>query len=83
MVKVFPAREAGGPSFLKALKAVFPDIPLMPTGGISPENAADYLAAGAHCVGMGGELTPPAALESNDPEPVRAAARRALELCGQ
>ena len=82
LVKLFPAREAGGPSYVKALKSVFPAIPIMPTGGVSPETAQDYLAAGALCVGMGGELMPSAALAANDPQPVRAAARRALELCG-
>jgi 2-dehydro-3-deoxyphosphogluconate aldolase/(4S)-4-hydroxy-2-oxoglutarate aldolase len=82
VVKIFPAREAGGPGFLKALKSVFPDIPLLPTGGVSPDTAPDYLAAGALCVGMGGELTPLHALEANDPAPVHAAARRTMELCG-
>ena len=82
LVKLFPARESGGPAYLKALRSVFPQIPIMPTGGVSPETAPDYLTAGALCVGMGSELMPSAALAANDPQPVRAAARRALELCG-
>lgn len=83
VVKVFPARECGGPGFLKAVKSVFPEIPLMPTGGVSPDTVTDYLTAGALCVGMGGELTPAKALEANDPAPVLAAARRALEAAGR
>jgi len=78
VVKVFPADAAGGPGFLKALRAVFPDIALMPTGGITPGNAADYLAAGALCVGMGGNLLPAAALEASDEATARDLIRAAL-----
>jgi 2-dehydro-3-deoxyphosphogluconate aldolase/(4S)-4-hydroxy-2-oxoglutarate aldolase len=82
-VKVFPAHETGGPGFLKAVKTVFPDIPLMPTGGIKPENVADYLNAGAICAGLGGDLFPAAALESGDEDGARAQiarARKAMAL---
>lgn len=66
VVKIFPADAAGGPVFLKGLRAVFPNIPLMPTGGIQPSGAADYLNAGAVCVGVGGNLMPSRALEAGD-----------------
>jgi 2-dehydro-3-deoxyphosphogluconate aldolase/(4S)-4-hydroxy-2-oxoglutarate aldolase len=56
VVKVFPAGQLG-PGYLKDLHGPFPYIPLMPTGGISPDNAADYLNAGAVAVGIGGNLT--------------------------
>lgn len=78
VVKVFPADAAGGPGFLKALRAVFPDIALMPTGGITPGNAADYLAAGALCVGMGGNLLPAAALDAGDEATARDLIRAVL-----
>lgn len=78
VVKIFPARECGGPGFLKAIRSVYPDIPLMPTGGVSPDTAKAYLDAGALCLGMGGELVPVDALKANDPKPVRDAAARAL-----
>ncbi len=58
LVKVFPAKSVGGPGFLKSLVSVFPEIPFMPTGGISMTDADQYLAAGAACVGMGGKLIP-------------------------
>ena len=58
LVKIFPAKSVGGPGFLKSLVSVFPDIPFMPTGGISVTDADQYLAAGAVCVGMGGRLIP-------------------------
>lgn len=56
-VKIFPA-SLGGPAFLKALRDPFPDVPLMPTGGVRADNVADWLAAGAVAVGAGGDLCP-------------------------
>ena len=55
LVKVFPAR-LGGPKFIKDILAPMPFLKLVPTGGVSPENARDYLAAGAVAVGIGGNL---------------------------
>jgi 2-dehydro-3-deoxyphosphogluconate aldolase / (4S)-4-hydroxy-2-oxoglutarate aldolase len=55
LVKVFPAR-LGGPKFIKDVLAPLPFLKLVPTGGVSPENARDYLAAGAVAVGIGGNL---------------------------
>ena len=55
LVKVFPAR-LGGSKFIKDVLAPLPFLKLVPTGGIGLENAADYLAAGAVAVGIGGNL---------------------------
>jgi 2-dehydro-3-deoxyphosphogluconate aldolase/(4S)-4-hydroxy-2-oxoglutarate aldolase len=55
VVKVFPASVVG-PSYLKALRAPLPSIELMPSGGVSVDNIAEWLAAGAFGVGVGGEL---------------------------
>jgi 2-dehydro-3-deoxyphosphogluconate aldolase/(4S)-4-hydroxy-2-oxoglutarate aldolase len=55
MVKVFPA-QLGGPKFIKDVLAPMPFLRLVPTGGVSPENARDYFAAGAVAVGIGGNL---------------------------
>ena len=55
LVKVFPAR-LGGPKFIKDILAPMPFLKMVPTGGVSPENARDYLAAGAVAVGIGGNL---------------------------
>ncbi|WP_026570602.1 MULTISPECIES: bifunctional 4-hydroxy-2-oxoglutarate aldolase/2-dehydro-3-deoxy-phosphogluconate aldolase [Sediminibacillus] len=55
IVKVFPA-SAVGPSFLKNVKGPLPDITMIPTGGITIENAADFIKAGAAAVGAGGNL---------------------------
>src|SRR5205823_3392903 len=56
MVKVFPCGAVGGSSYLKALKAPLPQIELVPTGGVSLETAADFIAAGASAVGAGADL---------------------------
>jgi 2-dehydro-3-deoxyphosphogluconate aldolase / (4S)-4-hydroxy-2-oxoglutarate aldolase len=58
VVKLFPGSLAG-PGYVKALRGPFPDIPLMPTGGVSAANVADWFAAGVIAVGAGSELCPP------------------------
>ena len=55
LVKVFPA-QLGGPKFIKDVLAPMPFLKLVPTGGVSPENAREYLSAGAVAVGIGGNL---------------------------
>ena len=55
-VKVFPAAEAGGPAYIRAVLAPLPHVPLIPTGGVEIDDASDYLAAGAFAVGLGGSL---------------------------
>jgi len=57
-VKLFPAR-LGGPQYLRDLLAPMPDLRLVPTGGVSAENAGDYLKAGAAAVAIGGNLLSP------------------------
>ena len=77
-VKIFPAATLGGPAFLKQVRAVFPSVPVMPTGGVTVDTAADYLAAGAFCVGLGSELCPARAIEAGDKAGVIARARGLL-----
>jgi 2-dehydro-3-deoxyphosphogluconate aldolase / (4S)-4-hydroxy-2-oxoglutarate aldolase len=63
-VKVFPAGPAGGPALVRALRGPFPDVPLLPTGGIGPQDVKAFLDAGATCVGLGATLVgsePPSA----------------------
>jgi len=56
LVKIFPASPLGGPEYLKALRGPLPQIPLVPTGGVTLENAAAFIKAGAAVLGVGGEL---------------------------
>jgi len=56
MVKVFPCGNVGGPKYIKALKGPFPQIEMIPTGGVNLETAGEFLKAGACAVAVGGEL---------------------------
>lgn len=78
IVKVFPA-SSGGPAHLRALHAVFPQILLCPTGGVSAESLPSWFAAGAAMVGVGNDIIDREALESGDTARVIARARRLLQ----
>lgn len=65
LVKLFPA-QLGGPRYLKDVLAPMPFLKLVPTGGISPENAREYLAAGAVALGIGGNLVSKQAVAARD-----------------
>ncbi|SCF45709.1 bifunctional 4-hydroxy-2-oxoglutarate aldolase/2-dehydro-3-deoxy-phosphogluconate aldolase [Micromonospora mirobrigensis] len=56
LVKLFPAGHLG-PGYLKAVRAALPQVGFVPTGGVNSQNVADWLAAGAVAVGVGGALT--------------------------
>jgi 2-dehydro-3-deoxyphosphogluconate aldolase/(4S)-4-hydroxy-2-oxoglutarate aldolase len=58
VVKIFPG-SLTGPAYVKALKGPFPNIPIMPTGGVSATNVGEWFAAGVFGVGAGSELCPP------------------------
>jgi 2-dehydro-3-deoxyphosphogluconate aldolase/(4S)-4-hydroxy-2-oxoglutarate aldolase len=58
LVKIFPA-ETGGPAHIRAILAPLPHARLLPTGGITPENAGEWLRAGAAAVGIGAALVGP------------------------
>jgi 2-keto-3-deoxy-6-phosphogluconate aldolase len=74
-VKIFPA-SLGGPGYLRALRAPFPDVALMPTGGVNADNLADWFDAGAADVGAGSELCSPAAMRAGRWEEIEQSARR-------
>ena len=65
IVKVFPSTSLG-PTFIKDVRAPLPQLKLMPTGGVSIENAADWLRAGAVAVGIGSALVDAAAVKEGD-----------------
>jgi 2-dehydro-3-deoxyphosphogluconate aldolase/(4S)-4-hydroxy-2-oxoglutarate aldolase len=79
VVKVFPA-STGGPAHLAALRAVYPQIPLCPTGGVSNSNMLDYFKAGAALVGVGNNVIDQKALVAGDRGAVVARARKFLEI---
>ena len=82
-VKVFPASAMGGAKYLKALKAPFPQIDLIPTGGVSLANAREFLEAGALALGVGGELVDARAIETGHPETITENARKYLAILGE
>ena len=65
VVKVFPA-EVVGPAFFRAMRGPLPQVKLMPTGGVDLTTAAEFLAAGAVCLGVGGQLVEPKAVAAGD-----------------
>ncbi len=75
IVKVFPA-DVLGPAFFKATRGPLPQIRLMPTGGVDLTTAADFLRAGACCLGVGGQLVDPKAVAARDFDRIRDLARR-------
>jgi 2-dehydro-3-deoxyphosphogluconate aldolase/(4S)-4-hydroxy-2-oxoglutarate aldolase len=83
VVKVFPCSAVGGPKYLAALKGPLPQIDLIPTGGVSLATAADFLAAGAFALGVGGDLVDTKAISDGMPEVVTENARKYLAIVEQ
>lgn len=79
-VKIFPCSAVGGASYLKALLAPFPELRLIPTGGVTLQTAPDFLKAGARALGVGTDLVNPAAIAEGKPEKVTETARAYLEV---
>jgi 2-dehydro-3-deoxyphosphogluconate aldolase/(4S)-4-hydroxy-2-oxoglutarate aldolase len=77
VMKLFPG-SLGAPSYLRSLRGPFPDIPFMPTGGVSADNVGDWLAAGAIAVGAGSELASAGDISSGDFAGIREKGRRFL-----
>ncbi len=78
IVKLFPATTLG-PQYIKDVRAPLPQVKLMPTGGVSPENAGDWIRAGAAAVAAGSSLLDAAAIESGRFDVITANARRFVE----
>jgi 2-dehydro-3-deoxyphosphogluconate aldolase/(4S)-4-hydroxy-2-oxoglutarate aldolase len=82
IVKVFPA-EVVGPAFFKALRGPLPQIRLMPTGGVDLTTAADFLRAGACCLGIGGQLIEPKAVAERNIDRIRSLAQQYVAIVKQ
>jgi 2-dehydro-3-deoxyphosphogluconate aldolase/(4S)-4-hydroxy-2-oxoglutarate aldolase len=79
VVKVFPA-EVVGPAFFRALRGPLPQVRVMPTGGVDLTTAADFLKAGACCLGIGGQLVDPKAIAAGDFDRIRDLARQYISI---
>src|SRR6516165_8735961 len=82
IVKVFPA-DVVGPAFFKALRGPLPQVKLMPTGGVDLTTAAEFLKAGACCLGLGGQLVEPAAVAARNFDRIRDLARQYVAIVKQ
>jgi 2-dehydro-3-deoxyphosphogluconate aldolase/(4S)-4-hydroxy-2-oxoglutarate aldolase len=74
IVKVFPSTSLG-PTYFKDVRGPLPHVRLMPTGGVTRENAADWIRAGAVAVGAGSALVDPAAVKAGRFDLIRDSAR--------
>ena len=82
-VKIFPCGQVGGAKYIKALKGPFPQVPLVPTGGVNLTNAAEFIEAGVAALGVGGECVQAEALKANKPEIIVENARKFLAIVQQ
>jgi 2-dehydro-3-deoxyphosphogluconate aldolase/(4S)-4-hydroxy-2-oxoglutarate aldolase len=79
-VKIFPCGTVGGAKYIKALKAPLPQVPMVPTGGVNLDTAADFIQAGAAALGVGGELVSAAACKSGNLKVITEAARLYVDI---
>jgi len=82
-VKVFPANAVGGADYIKALKAPFPQIEIVPTGGVSLKTAADFIKAGAAALGVGSDLVDTQALREGRDSLLTERARQFIDIVKQ
>jgi 2-dehydro-3-deoxyphosphogluconate aldolase / (4S)-4-hydroxy-2-oxoglutarate aldolase len=79
LIKIFPCGSVGGPRYLKSLKAPFPEVALIPTGGVNLSNATEYIAAGAFALGIGADLIDLVALRKGDSKKIVGLAQALVE----
>jgi 2-dehydro-3-deoxyphosphogluconate aldolase/(4S)-4-hydroxy-2-oxoglutarate aldolase len=77
-VKIFPA-SVGGPDYLKAIKGPLPQVKLVPTGGVTLENAGEFIKAGAEMIAAGGNLAPPNEINAGQFTAITGRARKFVE----
>jgi len=78
IIKVFPATSLG-PKYFKDIRGPFPDIRLMPTGGVTIDNVGEWIAAGAVAVGIGSDLLDKKAIEEERYEVLTERAQRMVQ----
>jgi len=79
-IKIFPCAAVGGPSYLRALKSSFPDVPLIASGGVTQVTVAEYIRAGAVAVGIGADLIHQDAIRRREASWISELARRYVNL---
>jgi 2-dehydro-3-deoxyphosphogluconate aldolase/(4S)-4-hydroxy-2-oxoglutarate aldolase len=79
-VKIFPCAQVGGPAYIRALKVPLPQVPLIASGGVNQQSAANFIRAGATALGIGSELIPHEALHRRQEAQIHELARRFLGM---
>jgi 2-dehydro-3-deoxyphosphogluconate aldolase/(4S)-4-hydroxy-2-oxoglutarate aldolase len=79
-VKIFPCAQIGGPTYIRALKASFPQIPMIASGGVNQQTAAEFIRAGAVALGIGADLIHQDAIKHRNASWIRELARRYTEM---
>jgi 2-dehydro-3-deoxyphosphogluconate aldolase / (4S)-4-hydroxy-2-oxoglutarate aldolase len=79
-VKIFPCKQIGGVDYLRALRAPFPHVSFVASGGVNQQTAGKYLAAGATAVGIGTDLVPARAIALREAGWIEELARRYVRM---
>jgi len=80
LVKVFPCSQLGGAGYIRALKSPFPNVSMIASGGVTQQNAAEFIRAGAVAVGVGQHLIPRKAIDKREADWIRELARRFVTI---
>ncbi len=83
LVKIFPVANVGGPSYIKALKAPLPQVLMVPTGGVTLDNTAAFLKAGASAVAVGSDICNRKVMAAGKYNQIEQAARQFLAAVSQ
>ncbi len=76
MIKIFPCSQVGGASYIKALRAPFPHVSFIASGGVNQQTAGSFIHAGAAALGIREDLIPLAAIEARKADWIRELAHR-------
>jgi 2-dehydro-3-deoxyphosphogluconate aldolase/(4S)-4-hydroxy-2-oxoglutarate aldolase len=79
-VKIFPCANVGGESYIRALKAPLPQVPLIASGGVNQQTAVNFILAGATALGIGADLIPHEALKLREENRILELARRFTKM---
>jgi 2-dehydro-3-deoxyphosphogluconate aldolase/(4S)-4-hydroxy-2-oxoglutarate aldolase len=77
-LKIVPCGHIGGDSYIRSLKAMFPQVPMIAAGGVNQRTAFDFIRAGAVALGIGGELIPRESIRRRQSDRIAELARRFL-----
>jgi 2-dehydro-3-deoxyphosphogluconate aldolase/(4S)-4-hydroxy-2-oxoglutarate aldolase len=80
MIKIYPCSQVGGPSYIRALRAPFPHVAFIASGGVNQQTAIHFIEAGAAALGIREDLMPPAAIASRKSDWIRELTHRFLGM---